>query len=61
VDPCSENSGIGRRVQSFVEESCPNALVKVVGNNEFFPGYSRDLRSKVVSSESIFNALKLML
>ena len=61
VDPCSENSGIGRRVQSFVEESCPNAVVKVVGNNEFFPGYSRDLRSKVVSSESIFDALKLML
>ena len=61
VDPCSENSGVGRRVQSFIEESCPKAQIKVVGNSESFPGYARVLRSKVVSSESIFNALKLML
>ena len=60
VDPCSENSGIGRRVQSFIEESCPNARIKVVGNDETFAGYSKVLRSKVVSSETIFNALKLM-
>lgn len=60
VDPCSENSGVGRRVQSFIEESCPNSQVKVVGNDESFAGYSKVLRSKVISSETIFNALKSM-
>lgn len=61
VDPCSENSGIGRRIQSFIEDSCPNALIKVVGNEETFSGYSKVLRSRVVSSETIFNALESML
>lgn len=60
VDPCSENSGIGRRVQSFVEEVCPSTLIKVVGNNELFPGYASELRSKVVPSEKIFSTIKLM-
>ena len=60
VDPCSENSGIGARIQSFIEESCPSALIKVVGADETFSGYAKILRSKIVPADKIFHVAKLM-